>query len=101
MAKIHTEVREVYGKLVTSFQDYEMLDEFPQVSNIPFFLRQEGVLSFYVILEGYGTHIYLKWSDDIAIEHYPVRIEREVKFYVDDGLPTGISTENIKVDSLE
>ena len=60
MSNIHLEEREVFGELITDFGRFHMLDEFPTKTGIPWYLREELVLSFFIVdTDGFGKHILL------------------------------------------
>ena len=79
-----TDVREIHGQLITSLGRFWMLEEFPRSNAIPFYLRQEGMVSFLVENDaGYAVTIFVR-SDNYIIERFPKKVEHVVKFVVDD-----------------
>lgn len=48
MSKVISEEKKVYGTLETDFGSFYMLQEFPTKNNVPWYLKDHQVLSFYV-----------------------------------------------------
>lgn len=91
--KVHEEEKVVYGTLEISFGKYNLLSQFPNKQDVPWYLRDMNVLSFYIQdNDGFAKNVLVRGEFIIkpVLEHP----KTSVRFLIEDE-------ENIKVESLD
>lgn len=85
MSKIITESKKVYGELYTDVDVYYMLQEFPTKNNVPWYLKDFQVLSFYVIdpRDNFAKNILVAGSNWIIVPFVEDK-EVEVNFILEE-----------------
>jgi len=78
MTKLIEDKVTVYGVLLTSFGDFELLSPEPESSNMSWYLR-EGAFSFYVLKDGFARHIITR-GDFAVIPYVPAHADVIAKF---------------------
>lgn len=74
-----TEEKQIVGRLYTTNGEYDLLDLAP----VKKFIAVPDTYAFYVLnVLNYATHVMVK--GDFLIEHYPVRIVKQVHFVLED-----------------
>jgi len=80
------EILEVVGELETVFGRFHLLRRTPNVHSVPFVLRENGFVEWYVIdQEGYATNILVKGDALIRPLYEPIKME--VKFRIEESNP--------------
>lgn len=85
MTKILTETYKTYGTLTTKdFGSFVLLKPIPNVDTVPFPLREQGYLEWFVLdpMTGEGKTILL--NSVCMVEQYFEPVDMEVKFTLED-----------------
>lgn len=83
MINVITEEKKVFGTLYTDFGTFEMLTEFPTKTNVPWFLKEQNVLQFYVIgQDGFARNIFVAGNNWLIRPHIEETTQK-VKFIVE------------------
>lgn len=84
MSKIHKEEVEVFGTLYTEFGTFAMLSEVPTKNGVPWYLKDQNVLSFYVAdSDGFGKYILVA-GNNWLIKPLSEVVKIPVSFLLDD-----------------
>jgi len=85
MSKVHTETREIFGELITDFGRFLMLNKLPTKNGVPWYLKEELVLSFFVVdTDGFGKYILVAGNNWI-IKPLSEHVTLVVNFLLDSS----------------
>ena len=86
MTKTLTETYDVVGELVTHFGKFLLLRDAPNIHSVPFLLRENGFVEWYVVdQDGFATNILLR--GDALVKPYYDPVKMEVKLKIEDPNP--------------